>query len=53
MVEDQLAPLLSSHTPEGEMKGSSGSLRGVGQIALPYSLLSPLSERGRGRGLGR
>lgn len=32
MVEDQLAPLLSSHTLKGEMKGSSGSFR-VGGIA--------------------
>lgn len=64
MVEDQLAPLLSSHTLKGEMKGSSGSfrvgggLRGVaGKIAFlqfSHSLQSPLfSARGHGRVLGR
>lgn len=63
MVEDQLAPLLSSHTLKGEMKGSSGSFRVGGTaggcredsvLQFSHSLQSPLfSARGHGRVLGR
>lgn len=62
MVEDQRATLLSSHTLEGEMKGSSGSF-GVGEgggcradrafAVQSFLTVSSLSARGHGRVLGR